>query len=180
MGQTTQGLFRFTIEDRVSISNYGDVHNFHRKFGLPHPKIPQLLDEDTQAFRMKFMAEELDEFDKAWNHNDLATAADSLIDLVYVVMGTAVMMGLPWQALWDAVQYANMRKVRAESADDEKSVRKHRLDVVKPPGWQPPNIKAVLDKYTDLAMKNEGTNTLNGHEQLWATEGLKIGDPNDQ
>ena len=39
---------------------------------------------------------------------------DALIDLTYVAMGTAYMMGLPWQDLWDEVQRANMSKVRAK------------------------------------------------------------------
>ena len=56
-------------------------------------------------------------------------------------------MGLPWQALWDAVQYANIRKERVP--DDGSG---HHFGVVKPPGWKPPNIKAVLDRYTDLAL----------------------------
>lgn len=140
----------------MSISNYGDVLNFHRKYGLPHPKVPQLLAEDVRMFRFNFMQEELEEFDKACAENDLPKAADALIDLVYVVMGTGVMMGLPWQLLFDAVQYANMRKVRASSADDPNSTRKHQLDVVKPPGWEAPNIKGILDIYTDriLATKD--------------------------
>lgn len=137
----------------MSLTNYGDVHLFHRKFRLPHPKVPQLLDHDTANFRIKFMEEELDEFVNAAVRDDLPRAADALIDLVYVVMGTAVMMGLPWQALWDAVQYANIRKVRAAGDDDPLSVRKNKLDVVKPPGWVSPDIKAVLDRYSRLVDK---------------------------
>lgn len=135
----------------MSLTNYGDVHLFHRKFGLPHPKVPQLLTPDVLDFRVRFMMEELDEFQDAASLGDLATAADSLIDLVYVAMGTAVMMGLPWQALWDAVQYANIRKVRAAGDDDPLSVRKNKLDVVKPPGWKPPDIEGVLARYLKIA-----------------------------
>lgn len=140
----------------MSISNYGEVHLFHRKFGLPHPKVPQLLDKDVQDFRFKFMQEELNEFDTACIHGQLDLAADALIDLVYVAMGTGVMMGLPWQALWDEVQRANISKVRSKSADDPLSTRKHQLDVVKPPGWRPPDIAGVLKKYTDLATLKGG------------------------
>lgn len=128
-------------------SNFADVKAFHVKFGLPHSQLPQLLEPDIYRFRTDFMAEELREFDEAMEVADLPHAADALIDLVYVAMGTAVMMGIPWQLLWDAVQAANMNKVRASNAEDERSVRKHTLDVVKPPGWQPPNIQYLLDHY---------------------------------
>lgn len=135
----------------MSLSNYGDVHLFHRKFGLPHPKVPTFLEEDVRNFRYDFMREELHEFDNACVCGNLADAADALIDLVYVAMGTGVMMGLPWQALWDEVQRANITKVKALSADDPLSTRHHRLDVVKPPGWRSPDIQGVLDKYTRIA-----------------------------
>lgn len=130
----------------MSITNYGEVHLFHRKMGLAHPKIPQLLDEDDRRRRVRFMLEELNEFIKACEENDLPNAADALIDLVYVVMGTGVMMGLPWQALWDAVQYANIRKERV--LDDGS----HHFGVMKPVGWEPPNLKTILDRYTDLTL----------------------------
>lgn len=135
----------------MSLTNYGDVHLFHRKMKLPHPKTPQLLDTDTLDFRVKFMQEELREFILANDLGNLPLAADALIDLVYVVMGTAVMMGLPWQALWDAVQYANIRKEPATAENDERSTRQHKLDVVKPAGWQPPDIQAVLNRYSRIA-----------------------------
>lgn len=131
----------------MSLSNYGDVHLFHRKMDLLHPKIPQLLSTELMVQREEFIQEELEELMVAFYGDNLAAVADALIDLVYVVMGTAVMMGLPWQALWDAVQYANIRKERDPSRDTE-----HHKGVIKPKGWEPPNLKAILDRYTDLAL----------------------------
>lgn len=132
----------------MSLSNYGDVHLFHRKMGLLHPKTPQLLTDDLWLERMNFIQEELEEMTEAHALGDLPKAADALIDLVYVVMGTGVMMGLPWQALWDAVQYANIRKERDPSQDTE-----HHKGVIKPPGWTPPDLQAVLDRYVGLTKK---------------------------
>lgn len=161
----------------MSLSNYGDVHLFHRKFGLPHPKVPVLLDADTQDFRFKFMQEELEEFDNACVSGDLALAADALVDLVYVAMGTGVMMGLPWQALWDEVQRANISKVRAQSAEDPLSLRKHTLDVVKPPGWRPPDIAGVLKKYTELATLKGGPVQDGGNVDYRASMGPQDDEP---
>ena len=127
-------------------SNYDDVKVFHFAMGLPLPGSPQLLDRETRKFREKFMHEELDEFHGACANYDLAGAADALVDLVYVAMGTAAMMGLPWQELWDEVQRANMAKQRA-LPDGSDSKRGSSLDVVKPMGWQPPDIKGVLRKH---------------------------------
>jgi predicted HAD superfamily Cof-like phosphohydrolase len=69
--------------------------------------------------------------------------ADALVDIVYVAMGTAYMMGLPWQQLWDEVQRSNMDKVRASDASQSK--RKNSLDVVKPQGWVGPDLKRIIE-----------------------------------
>lgn len=135
--------------DHMWGSNFDDVGTFHRRFGLPSSvevMSPHLLDYDVQEFRKNFMQEELDEFTDACNNGDLAGAADALIDLVYVAMGTAHLMHLPWQALWDEVQRANMEKVRAPDAESSK--RHHHFDVIKPEGWQAPDIAGVLERRT--------------------------------
>lgn len=131
-------------------SAFQDVQDFHSKFEVPLATKPSLLDDSTYNFRLGFMQEELQEFVQGHFDNDLEMAFDSLIDLVYVAYGTAQMMGCTpamWQELWDAVQVANMSKVRATSAADSK--RGTSLDVVKPSGWESPSVKhkEILARY---------------------------------
>lgn len=118
------------------------VLNFQIKFDIPMSPAPAFLDQAATEFRTKFMEEELVEFKDACAQQDLAKAADALVDLVYVVHGTALMMGLPWERLWSEVQRANMTKERATSVDQTK--RKSTLDVIKPPGWLAPCHQATL------------------------------------
>lgn len=131
--------------------NFQDVQDFHDKFGVPRHQRPTLLTGEALEFRIKFLEEELAEFKKA--HADLEAgliteaealeqAADALVDEVYVAMGTADMMGLPWQQLWDEVQRANMEKVRATEASQSK--RGSALDVIKPDGWKAPDHRPAL------------------------------------
>lgn len=147
-------------------SNFADVKAFHVKFGLPCPEGPQLIDGELLKFRTEFMDEELDEFMEAMclrkdedgylhvtdgaKTPDLARAFDALLDLVYVAMGTAVLMGLPWQAGWDEVQRANMSKIRCERPQDSK--RGTTFDVIKPDGWRAPNIEGVIIAYQSLLL----------------------------
>ena len=124
------------------MSYFDDVGNFHRKFGLPHygdGTAPGLPDPDVALFRGKFLQEELDEFKDAVSAGNLLDAADALADLVYVALGTAHMMELPFEEIWTEVQRANMTKVRASGSADPLSKRSHRMDVVKPPGFIPPD-----------------------------------------
>lgn len=128
---------------------FRDVGNFHRKFALdtsddnPGPKA---WNDEMLAFRSKFMEEELDEFYEGRAEHDHAKMADALIDLVYVAMGTAHLLGYPWEQLWAEVQAANMQKQRARN-DGSDSKRGSSLDVIKPAGWTPPNIEGVLRKW---------------------------------
>lgn len=132
------------------MSNFDDVVAFQKKFDIPMRETPGLLDTVDTAYRAAFMFEELNEFRKAvYEEQNLAKAADALVDLVYVTMGTAALMGLPWQALWNEVQAANMRKMKAADAHESLKLtgRGHKHDVIKPPGWVPPNIDAVLFRH---------------------------------
>ena len=94
-------------------------------------------------YRVGFLHEELDELCLSYEDSDLEGCADALIDLVYVAMGTALMMGLPWEKLWNEVQRANMAK-RLAKPDGSDSKRGSPLDVVKPPGWVGPDHSAAL------------------------------------
>lgn len=141
---------------RTPSKEFQDVRDFHQKFGLLCFDKPARLTKRKLLERIEFMLEELKEFAEASGHEvgvfqdqaealpgdgpqDLAGQADALVDLVYVALGTAVMLGLPWDWLWDDVQRANMAKVRGMTK------RGHAVDVTKPPGWQGPQTQRILD-----------------------------------
>ena len=133
------------------ISNFRDVGEFHEKFDLhvvegPRGRGPQPWNAELLAFRIKFLREELKEFEDSVHLQDHAGMADALIDLVYVAMGTAHVLGYPWQELWNEVQRANMTKERAK-ADGSNSLRGSSFDVIKPPGWQAPQIEQIMGEY---------------------------------
>jgi predicted HAD superfamily Cof-like phosphohydrolase len=138
------------------LSEFNDVGRFHERFGLPYVSDdglgiygevgPQEWDDELVEFRTKFLEEELLEFRDGVDERDHEKMFDALIDLVYVALGTAHMLGYPWREGWDEVQRANMRKVRG-AVDGSDSKRESRWDVVKPDGWQPPDLKKVLEAY---------------------------------
>jgi predicted HAD superfamily Cof-like phosphohydrolase len=149
-------------------NNFDDVGMFHERFRLDNVTFnlagERHVDSELLAFRLKFLLEEVEEFARALSPDgyvpymidpdkiDHGQAFDALIDLVYVAMGTAHLLGYPWQAGWDLVQEANMKKARA-LADGSDSKRGSSFDVVKPPGWTPPNIEGLLRR---LGFRIEG------------------------
>lgn len=120
------------------MSEVEDVRDFMEKFGLPRAEAKIPLGKDDLHDRMILVAEEYHELLVAVAADDVAAIADALVDLVYVTVGTAVAMGLPWEALWADVHRANMAKVPGANQ------RGLRRDVTKPPGWEPPRTAAIL------------------------------------
>ena len=135
-------------------TNFEDVGDFHTKFGLPSNNEdfagPRIVSQETMAYRIKFLEEELEELRAAAETSNHPEMFDALLDLAYVAMGTAHFLGYPWQAGWDRVQAANMQKVRAKSADESK--RGNANDVVKPEGWEPPNFDDLLVFYRGVKL----------------------------
>lgn len=121
----------------------GNVQEFHEKFGLPQGDADQLTGNFAALeFRVKFMKEELVEFIEAMGEEDRVKAFDALLDLAYVVYGTALFMGVTpgqWHAGMHAVHSANMAKVRVANAGESK--RGSAFDVRKPEGWVGPEAR---------------------------------------
>lgn len=136
------GLWELIVKLPTAFRERVDVLAFQQKFEVPMASQPTFLDDAAFNFRFKFLEEELTEFRDSHLAGDMHGAADALVDLDYVLHGTALMMGLPWPRLWDEVQRANMTKERATHAGQSK--RKSALDVIKPPGWTAPDHTAAL------------------------------------
>jgi predicted HAD superfamily Cof-like phosphohydrolase len=119
-----------------------DIREFHEKFEINYDGPPRTLDLDLADFRIKFMMEEIKEYVLAHENNDMEGMLDALVDLIYVAAGTAHLHGFPLSTAWTRVHYANMQKIRGSR---ETSKRNSPYDVVKPEGWQPPNLKDLVN-----------------------------------
>lgn len=122
---------------------FGDVAEFHRKFGLEYAGPPRELDSGSSSFRREFMREELVEYIDAAIDGDKAKQLDALVDLIYVALGTAYLQGFDFNEAWRRVHAANMLKIRAEKKEDSK--RGSTYDVVKPEGWQAPDLSDLVE-----------------------------------
>lgn len=79
-----------------------DVKLFHDKFGLVTPESFVKLDDGLHKFRSGFFTEELTEYEDAVRDGDLATTLDSLIDLVYIIAGAALVHGIQHEEFYGA------------------------------------------------------------------------------
>lgn len=120
VGDFTHKYFQDTIESRP---------------GFPKAEIIRI--------KILHLHEELAEIEQAIIEHDLAKTFDGLVDLVYVSLGLACMMNLPFNEGFALVHAANMKKIRARTPCQSK--RGNLFDVYKPKGWLAPDLKALLD-----------------------------------
>jgi predicted HAD superfamily Cof-like phosphohydrolase len=125
---------------------FEDVQEFHNKIlGVAPEGLPTLVSHEYVMERMRFLLEEVTEFGDTGMTGDIVGAADALADIIYVALGTAYMMGLPFQEIWDHVHRANMQKERGITK------RGNAVDAIKPEGWVAPEagIAALLLRRID-------------------------------
>ena len=123
------------------MSYFESVAEFHAKILRQDQPTPQLIDETSLLNRIRFMEEEIMELQTAYQLDDLAGVADALADLVYVALGTAYQMGVPFDAVWAAVHKANMTKARGVTK------RGMAIDAVKPVDWVGPEAEITEALY---------------------------------
>ena len=122
------------------MSMFTDVRAFQRAFGQRVGEKPELPDKNERKLRMKLLAEEYTELVMAENNDDLVEIADALADIIYIACGTAVSYGIPLDDVFESVHASNMAKLV-----DGKVIRRADGKVQKPEGWQPPDIKRILN-----------------------------------
>lgn len=140
------------------------THEFHEKFGAAIGDRPNL---DHREVRAKLIMEEAVEtvaamgydvharieergrigetahrevarYAKGFDQPDMIETIDGLCDLIYVVAGAAVTMGIDLDPFFEEVHRSNMAKDGGGTRADGK--------IMKPEGWQPPDIAGVLER----------------------------------
>lgn len=122
---------------------YDNVLEFRRHIGLPIGQEPQLLESEQLSFYIRFAMEELSELMLAHEHRDLVGSADALGDLVYVMVGAMIHMGLPVNEVLEIIHRANMSKMQGVTKRNGLGP-----DAAKPAGFTGPEaeLKILLEK----------------------------------
>jgi predicted HAD superfamily Cof-like phosphohydrolase len=73
--------------------------------------------------RLKLIREETDELEDALEHEELEESLDGIADLLYVVLGTAVEMGVDIEPIFREVHRSNMTKIGGHKREDGKWIK---------------------------------------------------------
>lgn len=119
---------------------YRDVLEFHEKFNQRIGVKPEFPDAGERFLRIGLLNDEVEEYLESEQSNDFVNLARELVDIIYIVCGTAISYGIPLDKVWDAIHEANMRKL----GPDGKPIYREDGKILKPPGWTPANINEIL------------------------------------
>ena len=97
------------------------------------------VSSSVQALRARLMMEELSEVMQAMAVGNLPLLADGLADLVYVVVGTAIAFGIPFDEVFSEVHRSNMTKAKLDASSKGGKIAKE--------GFTPPDIMSILRQH---------------------------------
>jgi predicted HAD superfamily Cof-like phosphohydrolase len=112
------------------------VQEFHEQFDIHVAPTPSTPDEPTQTLRNRLIQEEFEELQEAMQGNNLSAMAKELADLLYVVYGTAVSLGIDMEPVFKEVHRSNMSKVGGYKRKDGKWV--------KPSTYSPASLETII------------------------------------
>lgn len=124
------------------------VAHFMKAGGQLVPDSPQMPTKEAQDRRISLIEEEFTELQKAYREEDIEEIVDAGIDLAIVALGAAL-DAAPAQAVLlclRAVLQANEAKVDPETGE---LVLREDGKILKPEGWQAPDIGSILRLYSD-------------------------------
>ena len=143
------------------MTNADQIRAFHAAInGQPMPSHPTVPPLSLLLLRQKLVDEEYEEVTAAFEQlaervragealatADLAPLMHELTDLLYVTYGAILSCGVDPDAVFAEVHTANMRKTTGPRRPDGKQL--------KPAGWQPANVAAVLAQLSTAEVRQE-------------------------
>lgn len=142
-------------------SFFDEVKEWHRKMFL-RQGLDYRVDTVDRVWmgRIRLITEELAELAEAIAKDDWVEFADALADLTWVVLGTAVEFDIPFNEVWEEVKRSNFTKIGGKPDSGGK--------IIKPEGYSPPNISAILTKEIDGFLNKKMDNETAGeHIHIW-------------
>lgn len=126
----------------VGSTNFAMVREFNRMGEVETSGSPSVPTYQEYALGSALIKEEFKELDSAFLDADLIEFADALGDILYVVYRLADVAGIPIDEVFAEIHRSNMTKFPGG-----KIIRREDGKILKPPTWEAPKIREILEKY---------------------------------
>lgn len=117
------------------------VMEWHTTYNVPVGDKPFPLTPEREKLRIDLIKEEWEELLLACSTGNFIEQVDALADLVYVIYGMAIEMGINLDTVLEEVQRSNMSKLGL----DGKPIYREDGKVLKGPNFSPPDIAKVIN-----------------------------------
>jgi len=117
------------------------VKEFNKAFKLPLRDKPQLIEKDEYKLQYELLKEEVCEYLQACKDNDIIGVADSLGDILYILIGSCIRHGLhdKIHAIFDEIHRSNMTKLV-----NGKPIYNESGKVLKSKNYEVPNLYPII------------------------------------
>ena len=127
------------------------VEEFHQRAGmLPNnplfPPTEGVIKRRVELIREEVLNEllpALEALEGEFTEEMQAKILDGLVDAVYVILGTAWELGLPFDVGFELAHVTNIAKIEVPG----KPILREDGKILKPEGWQPPNFLHLIAQY---------------------------------
>lgn len=126
------------------------VEEFHKAYNLPIRYEPELPGSDERTLRRTLLSEEYWEYVEAEDKNNIVGIADALADMIYIIHGTAIVYGIPLDAVFEEVHKSNMSKL-----EEGKPLYRSDGKVLKGSNFQEPKIEEILNGKTGNVIRED-------------------------
>ncbi len=118
------------------------VQMFHKVYDCERRALPNInFDELLVGLRLKLIDEEYEELLQGLANRDVVEVADALTDLLYVIYGFGVSLGINLDETFREVHASNLTKLD----ENGKPIRRPDGKIVKGPHFRLPDLKRVLE-----------------------------------
>ena len=93
------------------MTNQEKVQQFMETFGQEVRKTPGWCDDDTLDLRLLLIEEEVEELHQGCTKGDFSNVAKELVDILYVVYGMGLSLGINLDECFQEVHRSNMSKL---------------------------------------------------------------------
>ena len=133
-----------------SVTNFERVRKWMATFGQDTPCFPAFPSREVLDLRDSLINEEFCvEYREAVRNNDLIETADALADILVVVYGTAVALGIDIDMIFNEVMDSNDSK----AGEDGKPIFREDGKVLKGPNYFKPDIAKLLRRQAEIGMQ---------------------------
>ena len=123
-------------------TNQGKVKEFMETFGQEVKEYPEWPDRETLDLRLELIQEEVAELIAGAAQKDFENVTKELVDIIYVVYGMGLSMGVDLNICFNEVHRSNMSKL-----ENGKVLYREDGKVMKGKNYTPPNLNRLIKQY---------------------------------